>query len=138
MPKKVYCVDATKLPRQSRFGGMMEETGVMMDNAMMKFSWAKPFSGEMTGRTAAAGKPDVHPWDQAIILITGKVEVILGEGENTEKYIMEPGWVVYIPANVPHTGRVLSEGECFGVDIFAPMRSDYLDMCQHQLDHEKA
>lgn len=138
MPKKVYCVDATALPRQSRFGGLMQETGVLMDNALLKFSWGRPHSGDMTGRTAAAGKPDVHPWDQVILLISGRVEAIIGEPGHEEHYEMGPGWLIYIPANVPHTGRVLGNEEAFGVDIFAPVRKDYLDMCEHQLAHEKA
>lgn len=138
MPKKVYCVDAATLPRQNRFGGMMQETGVLMDNALLKFSWGKPHSGDMTGRTAAAGKPDVHPWDQVILLIKGQVEAIVGEPGKEERFKMGPGHVIYIPANVPHTGRVLGDEEAFGVDIFAPVRTDYLDMCGHQLEHEKS
>jgi hypothetical protein len=39
---------------------------------------------------------------------------------------------------VPHIGRVLGDEEAFGVDVFAPIRTDYLDMAKHQLDHEKA
>ena len=138
MPTKPYCVDARKLPRQSRFGGLMEETAVVMDNAILKFAWAKPFSGEMTGRTAEPMKPDQHPWDQAILLMTGKVEVTLGENGSAGVFTLEPGWIVYIPSNMPHIGRVIGEEECFGLDIFAPVRQDYLDMAAHQLAHEKA
>lgn len=137
MPSKPYVVDATKLPRQSRFGGMMQETAVLMDDAVLKFSWAKPFSGEMTARTAPEGKPDVHPWDQAILLMKGKVEVILGDDGDMGRFMLEPGYIVYIPANVPHTGRVIGDEECFGLDIFAPVRKDYLDMCEDQLKHER-
>lgn len=137
MPTKPYVVDATKLPRQSRFGGLMEETAVLMDHCILKFSWAKPFTGEMTGRAAAVGKPDVHPWDQCIVLIRGRVEVRLGENGELGVYECGPGYYIYIPANVPHIGRVLGDEEAFGLDVFAPIRKDYLDMAQHQLDHEK-
>lgn len=136
MPKKAYVVDARKLPRQSRFGGAMEESAVVMDNAIIKFAWAKVGSGEMTGRLAAAGKPDVHPWDQAILMITGRVEVTLGDNGSDGVHEMGPGWIVYIPANMPHIGRILGNEEAFGVDIFAPVRQDYLDMARHQLDRE--
>jgi quercetin dioxygenase-like cupin family protein len=138
MPKKAYVVDARKLPRQSRFGGAMQETAVVMDAAILKFAWAKVGSGEMTGRTAAAGKPDVHPWDQAIIIISGRVEVTLGENGSEGVYEAGPGWFIYIPANMPHIGRILGNEEAFGVDIFAPVREDYLDMAEHQLALEKA
>lgn len=138
MPTKPYHVDPTKLPRQSRFGGMMEETAVVMDHALIKFAWAKPFSGEMTGRAAAPMKPDVHPWDQSILLIRGRVEVTLGDDGSEGTYMLEPGHMIYIPANMPHIGRVACEEECFGVDIFAPVRQDYLDMAQHQFERERA
>lgn len=135
MPSKPYVVDVNTLPRQSRFGGMMEETGLLMDGALLKFSWAKPFSGGMTGRTAAAGAPDVHPFDQVIFLVSGRVEVTLNEDE---RYELGPGHVIYIPANVPHIGRVLGDEPAFGIDVFAPARGDYLDMCEHQLSREQA
>jgi mannose-6-phosphate isomerase-like protein (cupin superfamily) len=136
MLKKPYVVDARTLPRQSRFGGAMSETAVLMNDCMIKFSWAKPMSGEMTGRTAPVGKPDVHPWDQAIILITGRVEVTLGENGEHGTYECGPGWYIYIPANMPHIGRALGDEEAFGIDVFAPVRKDYLDMAQHHLQHE--
>lgn len=112
----------------------MEETAVVMDDAILKFSWAKPMSGEMTGRAAAGGKPDVHPFDQAIFLVSGRVEVTLYEDET---YELGPGSIIYIPADVPHIGRVIGDEPCFGVDIFAPVREDYLDMAEHQLAHER-
>ena len=136
MPAKPYHVDVTQLPRQSRFGGLMEETAVIMDAALLKFSWAKPFSGEMTGRTAEPMKPDMHPWDQVIFLMKGKVEVTLGDNGSAGTYMLEPGHIIYIPANMPHIGRVVGDEECFGVDVFAPVRNDYLDMAQHQLSKE--
>ena len=134
MPTKPYVVDVNTLPRQSRFGGLMEETGLLMDGALLKFSWAKPFSGEMTGRTATAGKPDVHPFDQVIFLVSGRVEVTLNEDET---YELGPGHVIYIPANVPHIGRVLGDEPAFGIDVFAPARGDYLDMVEHQMALEQ-
>lgn len=137
MPSKIYHVDVTRLPRQSRFGGLMEETAVLMDHALLKFSWAKAAGPEMTGRAAVAGKPDVHPWDQAIFLVSGRVEVTLGWKGEDGTYVLEPGHIIYIPANVPHIGRVLGNEDAFGVDVFAPIRGDYLDMAAHQLEREK-
>jgi len=136
MPKKAYVVNANELPKQSRYGGMFEETAVVMDHALIKFAWAKAQGGEMTGRNAPAGEPDVHPWDQAIIMIKGRVEVTLGEDGCEGTYELGPGHIVYIPGNMPHMGRPLGDEDCFGVDIFAPVREDYLDMAQHQLERE--
>jgi quercetin dioxygenase-like cupin family protein len=90
----------------------------------------------MTGRDAPKGKPDVHPWDQSIIMIRGSVEITLGEDGCEGTYQLHPGWIVYIPANMPHIGRPLGDEDSFGLDIFAPVREDYLDMAQHQLELE--
>ena len=136
MPTQPYHVNVNELPRQSRFGGAMEETAVVMDGAMLKFSWAKPAGPEMTGRTAAAGKPDQHPFDQAIFLVSGRVEVTLGEGDESQTYELGPGHLIYIPADVPHIGRVLGDEPAFGVDVFGPAREDYFDMAEHQLSRE--
>ncbi len=138
MPKKVYKGRFEDLPRQSRFGGAMQETAVLMDDAILKFAWGKAFSGEMTGRAAPAGKPDVHPWDQLMLMIRGKVEVVLGDDGDMGTFEVEAGEFIYIPANVPHTGRVLGEEEAVGVEVFAPVRKDYLDMAEHQLAHEQS
>ncbi len=137
MPSKIYKARFEDLPRQSRFGGAMQETAVLMDAAILKFAWGKPFTGEMTGRAAQAGKPDVHPWDQLMVMLKGKVEVVLGENGSLGTYEVEAGEFIYIPGNVPHIGRVLGEEEAVGVEVFAPVRNDYLDMAEHQLERER-
>ncbi len=137
MPNKVYKVRFEDLPRQSRFGGAMQETAVVMDAALIKFAWGKPAPMQMTGRTAAAGEPDVHPWDQLLLMLKGKVEVTLGDDGELGTYEVEAGELVYIPANVPHIGRTLGEEEAIGVEVFAPVRDDYLDMAEHQLAYER-
>ena len=133
MPTKPFVADVASLPRQSRFGGMMEETAIVMDNALLKFSRASPMSDEMTGRAAAAGKPDVHPFDQVIFL---GLRPRRGACSTRRDHELGPGHVDHIPADVPHIGRVLGEEPAFGVDVFAPARGDYFDMAEHQLQHE--
>ncbi len=133
MPKKPYHANVHELPRQVRLGGAIEETAVVMDGALLKFSWAVPTECAVSGRGAVLGKADQHPFDQAIFLVSGRVEVTLGEDDT---YVLEPGHVIYIPADIPHIGRVLGDEPAFGIDIFAPVRDDYLDMAQHQLSRE--
>lgn len=138
MPKKVYKARFEDLPRQSRFGGAMQETALLMDAAILKFAWGKPFTGDMTGRAAPVGKPDVHPWDQLMLMLKGKVEVVLGDNGDMGTYEVSAGEFIYIPANVPHIGKVLGSEEAVGVEVFAPVRDDYLDMAEHQLAHERS
>ena len=137
MPNKVYKVRFEDLPRQERFGGAMGESAVVMDGAILKFAWGKPSPMQMTGRAAAAGKPDVHPWDQLMLMLKGKVEVTLGDNGDLGTYEVEAGELIYIPANVPHIGRTLGEEEAIGVEVFAPVRQDYLDMAEHQMSYER-
>jgi len=137
MPAKVYKVRFEDLPRQSRFGGAMQESAVLMDGALLKFAWGKPFPVAMTGRAAPAGKPDVHPWDQLMLMLKGKVEVTLGEDGCLGTYEVAAGELIYIPSNVPHIGRTLGDEEAIGVEVFAPVRDDYLDMAEHQLAYER-
>ena len=87
----------------------------------------------MSGRLAKQGDPDIHPWDQCMVVIRGRLEVTLGEGDDAKTYEVGPDDVVYIPGNVPHIGRVIGDEDAFAVEIFAPVREDYLDMAEHQL-----
>lgn len=137
MPSKVYKASYENLPRQLRYGGAFGETAVVMDGALLKFAWGKPVPVEMTGRMAAAGKPDVHPWDQLMLMLKGRVEVTLGENGDLGTFEVAAGEFIYIPGNVPHIGRTLGDEEAVGVEIFAPVRADYLDMAEHQLSYER-
>lgn len=137
MPKKVFKANFEELPRQERFGGAMGETAVLMDGALLKFTWGKPSPEQMTGRAAAAGKPDVHPWDQLLLMLKGRVEVTLGDDGDLGTYEVGAGEFIYIPGNVPHIGRTLGEEEAVGVEVFAPVREDYLDMAEYHLAHER-
>jgi hypothetical protein len=42
------------------------------------------------------------------------------------------GELLYIPARVPHVGRVVGDEVVLNVDIFAPIRDDYLYLAAHQ------
>lgn len=137
MPKKVYKARYEDLPRQLRYGGAFGESAVVMDGAILKFAWGKPAPIAMTGRAAAAGKPDVHPWDQLMLMLKGRVEVTLGDDGELGTYEVEAGEFIYIPGNVPHIGRTLGDEEAIGVEVFAPVREDYLDMAEHQMAYER-
>lgn len=137
MPDKVYKARYEDLPRQLRYGGAFGESAVVMDGAILKFAWGKPAPVAMTGRAAAAGKPDVHPWDQLMLMLKGKVEVTLGEDGELGTFEVEAGEFIYIPGGVPHIGRTLGEEEAVGVEVFAPVRADYLDMAEHQMAYER-
>ena len=63
-----------------------------------------------------------HPNEQVVKILEGKLELRL-EGET---YIMEPGQVLIIPANVEHAAY--SHTDCKAIDTFYPVREDYKNL----------
>ena len=67
-----------------------------------------------------ASLPDhTHPHEQIANLIEGRFEFSL-DGETK---VLEPGMVVVIPGDVPHSGKALTP--CKIIDVFYPVREDY-------------
>jgi quercetin dioxygenase-like cupin family protein len=62
-----------------------------------------------------------HPHEQVGILIQGRVEFTIGGETKT----LQPGEMWRIPGGVRHKVRVL-EGPAKALDIFTPIREDYL------------
>lgn len=63
-----------------------------------------------------------HPHEQAGLMLEGKLKLRIG---NEEK-LLTPGDVFVIPGNVVHSG-VVTEGPARVLDIFSPVREDYLE-----------
>jgi quercetin dioxygenase-like cupin family protein len=47
-----------------------------------------------------------------------------------EKQIIKPGQTAFIPSNVPHSGRTLTD--CEIIDIFMPVREDWIELEKKQ------
>jgi len=60
-----------------------------------------------------------HPHEQISIVVKGKFELTL-DGETD---VLEPGRIAVIPADVPHSGRAVTD--CEIIDVFSPVREDY-------------
>src|SRR6056297_2052952 len=61
-----------------------------------------------------------HPHEQAGILLTGKLELTIGE----ETRLVEPGAMFIIPPHTPHRA-VAIHGPATVLDVFSPVREDY-------------
>ncbi len=59
-----------------------------------------------------------HPHEQIANVIEGKIELIVRE----KKQILTKGTCIIIPANVPHSGKAITD--CFLIDVFYPVRED--------------
>ena len=52
-------------------------------------------------------EPHSHPNEQWIYILEGTFRACIGENELTAK----PGWVIYIPANMVHSGKATAEAD---------------------------
>ena len=62
-----------------------------------------------------------HPHEQAGLLVSGRLKFTIGE----ETRLLEPGDQWLIPGGVPHT-VVAVDGPAVALDVFNPVREDYL------------
>lgn len=60
-----------------------------------------------------------HPHEQVAHVLSGEFELTIG-GETQR---LGPGMVAFVPPNVTHSGRALTE--CRIIDVFHPVRDDY-------------
>ncbi|MCL1838533.1 MAG: cupin domain-containing protein [Propionibacteriaceae bacterium] len=111
------------LPRESRFDGTYQRVGVVSDNALWSFLW-------LDGWEWPKGMHHQHAHDQIIYVISGRLDESVGD----TMYHLEAGDVLYIPANIPHTGHPIKGETTHLIEGFAPIRTDYLYIAEHQLD----
>lgn len=70
--------------------------------------------------TAGSPLPEhTHPHEQVVNVLKGTLALTV-KGE-TQK--LNPGSVVIIPSNVPHSGKAVTD--CKVIDVFCPVREDY-------------
>ena len=120
MPTTPFHTAFAGLPRESLFGGALERTAVRTDDALVTFNWIQPGHPEVP--------PHDHPYDQLSFVFNGTLEIELAG----KPYPVHDGELLYIPAGVPHTGRVIGEEPVLNIDVFAPRREDYLHLASHQ------
>ena len=62
-----------------------------------------------------------HPHEQVGMVVEGSARFFVGD----EEQVLTPGKMYVIPGNVPHRVIALEDG-CTALDIFHPIREDYL------------
>ncbi|MBN1640762.1 MAG: cupin domain-containing protein [Anaerolineae bacterium] len=72
-----------------------------------------------------AAPPHQHPHEQITYIAEGRVHFVIGEGDARRVDLVEPGDVVVVPANAPHTVEVLTPSARL-IDCFYPIREDFL------------
>lgn len=66
--------------------------------------------------------PHSHSHEQMLYIIKGRAEVGVGD----QKWIFGPGDVMVIPPDVPHVLKVLGDEPVLNLDVFSPIREEYL------------
>ena len=64
-----------------------------------------------------------HPHEQGGILISGRMELQIGDETRT----VEPGGMYLIPGGVPHRAKAIG-GPAVVLDVFSPVREDYAEL----------
>ena len=64
-----------------------------------------------------------HPHEQGGIVLQGRLELTIG----SEVRILEAGQMYIIPSSTPHKA-VAVNGPAIAMDVFAPVRVDYVAM----------
>lgn len=64
-----------------------------------------------------------HPHEQGGIVLSGKLQLTIGD----ETRVLESGSMFIVPPNVPHRA-VAIDGPVTVMDVFCPIREDYLEM----------
>jgi len=122
MPTTPFHAAFAELPRESLAGGILERSAVRTDAALVTFNWIQPGHPEVP--------PHDHPYDQLSLVFSGVLELEL----DGTPYRVREGELLYIPAGIPHAGRVLGDKAVLNIDVFAPVRDDYLPLASHQPD----
>ena len=66
-----------------------------------------------------------HPHEQGGVLLSGSLELQIGD----ETRIIKPGELYLIPSNVQHRAVAIG-GPAVVLDVFSPIREDYVEMAQ--------
>ena len=63
-----------------------------------------------------------HPHEQLVYIVEGDVDFVVGD----QVLAMKAGDMVVVPPNVPHSLKNKGAKTCLNLDVFSPIRDDYL------------
>lgn len=117
--KSPYFVDKTRAPRIAQMEGLETAilTGLHGEKMMMVLNSTLP------GHTVPLHS---HPHEQIGMVYDGKATLKIGD----EERIVEKGDFYCIPANVPHSDTTIGDEPFVMLDIFYPIREDFVEKCE--------
>lgn len=116
--QKIY--NWNDLPREVVRKGV-ERVGFRGDQSICVMNWLTPGMDVF---------PHKHPFEQLVLIVQGRVRFHVGDE------IVEggPGSMIRIPPDVMHYAEPIGDEVVMNLDIFAPIREDYLHMVEYQQD----
>jgi quercetin dioxygenase-like cupin family protein len=120
----VYTID--EVPHDQKLhGGRMNRMAIRNENALVMIATLKPFE-----KMPPAHR---HPYDQLVIVLGGTLmEVVEGV-----EYELTAGKAMVVPAGALHTGSARGDVDAKLVEIFSPVRKDYVYLTKYQKEKFK-
>ena len=72
--------------------------------------------------------PHSHPFEQVVYIVQGCVNFHVGD----EVYNARAGSVIRIPPDIEHYAEPVGEEPVLNLDVFAPLRKDYMHLVDYQ------
>jgi quercetin dioxygenase-like cupin family protein len=118
-----YFIDPEKAPTFSQMQGLETTilTGLRGECMMMVLNATRP---------GYSVPPHSHPHEQIGMVHSGRAILRIGDEERE----VGPGVFYCIPANVPHSDTALGDEPFVMLDIFYPVREDFVAQCENTLD----
>ncbi|QKT13951.1 cupin domain-containing protein [Rhodococcus sp. W8901] len=95
-------------------------SGIRSDGAVTTVNWFEP------GYTTVG--PHSHPFDQLSYVAVGAMRFYVGD----DVFELHAPAVLHIPRDVPHCAEPIGTERALNIDVFAPVRDDYLPLCEHK------
>ncbi len=112
----MYFIDPEEMPKIKQLEGVETKilTGLSGEKMMMVLTTTMPGHEVPTHS---------HPHEQVGMVYSGRAVLRIGD----EERIVQKGDFYCIPANVPHSDRCLGDEPFVMLDIFYPVREDFID-----------
>ena len=120
--KSSYLIDLAEAPRIVQMEGLETSilTGLHGEKMMMVLNVTLP------GHTVPLHS---HPHEQIGMVYRGKAKLRIGN----EERVVKKGDFYRIPANVPHSDTTIGDEPFVMLDIFYPVREDFIEKCKQKL-----
>ena len=117
-----YFVEPSKSPKIVQMKGLETTilTGLKGEKMMMVLNATLP------GHTVPLHS---HPHEQIGMVYDGRAKLRIGD----EEHIVEKGDFYCIPANVPHSDMVMGDKPFVMLDIFYPVREDFIEKLKQSM-----